>query len=126
MSSRKRPLDVDQSEFGPISKRLHKLQIDPMLPIIPITRNEGDTLTELPNLNGRFYGSQVTSENGQSYITSSQSPSHNCSQNGSPYNPALGAKQNPIYFEANRRLFEAHQLRITRSSCHLSDRRRSN
>lgn len=32
------------------------------------------------------------------------------------YNPSLNCSQNPIYFEANRILYEAHQQRINRST----------
>lgn len=34
------------------------------------------------------------------------------------YNPCLSSNQNPIYYEANRVLFEAHQERITRLQSH--------
>lgn len=32
----------------------------------------------------------------------------------SVYNPPLGMAENPTYFEANRILFEAHQLKLQR------------
>lgn len=119
MFSRKRPLEVDANGYGPISKKLHKLQIDPTIPVIPIPTTESGLSTK----NG---------SHGQLELAASQSLSHFNSREllneEFSYNPVLGVKQNPIYFEANRLLFEAHQLRVTRSSTQTpqsSDRSRS-
>ena len=117
MSSRKRPLEVDANGYGPISKKLHKLQIDPIVPVIPNSNSESDVSTD-------------NDGHGRLLLASSQSLSHFNSHDSLRgeflYNPVLGVKQNPIYYEANRLLFEAHQLRVTRSSTlTLHDRRRS-
>lgn len=120
MSSRKRPLEVDSNGFGPISKKLHKLQIDPSIPVIPISNPPSDHLTD--DGLARLAPTLVTSQS-RSHFNSRGTFNEEFA-----YNPVLGVKQNPIYYEANRLLFEAHQLRVTRSTSQVpqpSERRKS-
>lgn len=128
MSSRKRPLEVDGSDFGPISKKLHKLQIDPLLPIpvIPIPSNDANSTTYFENPSNGRNGSHLNGCDASHLL--SQTSLREIPKNEIGYNPVLCCKQNPIYYEVNRLLFEAHQMRITRSStqCNqLNGRRRS-
>lgn len=120
MSSRKRPLEVDANGFGPIAKKLHKLHIDPLIHVIPVSNTQSDQSTD--NGHTRLVHALATSQS-FNHLNSRETLGDELL-----YNPVLGIKQNPIYYEANRLLFEAHQLRVTRhfpQTPQPSERRRS-
>jgi len=115
-SSRKRQLS-DESEYLPVTKRMNNLHI-----------NVSSNQLKESNLNGQQMGLELNQNYG---LRSELNPNHNC-MNGinsetsnsvvnhfnsqKTYSPELDSNQNPIYYESNRILYEAHQQRILRTN----------
>jgi len=107
-SSRKRQCS-DESEYLPVTKRMNNLHID-------VSSND---LNE-SNINGQqiaFNGLEIPLDTNQSYCYGChQNQSHNSMNSSKIYSPELDSNENPIYYESNRILYEAHQQRISRNT----------
>ena len=87
LGHRKRRRDADDTEFLPISKKLNNLHLE-----------EGRAASLTPSL--------VTDASDCRTFPVLASP---------PYQPSLPLDQNPVYYEMNRILYEAHLMRRTRT-----------
>ncbi|KAI2799564.1 hypothetical protein BLOT_011470 [Blomia tropicalis] len=101
---RKRPSN-DDHEFMPVTKRLNLLSID----------NSRESTSDSSS---RDEDNEVlTYETTHHHSLYEQGPSTNVERMHElyrGYQPSLNCNQNPIYYEANRVLFEAHRSRIIR------------
>lgn len=86
----------EESDCLPVTKKLNKLRIDGM----EITNGHA---------NHSF-------QNGHSSGNESKLSGDGPNSNQTHYSPELTSEQNPIYYETNKLLFEAHQMRLNRTS----------
>jgi len=119
-SSRKRECS-EETDYMPVTKRMNNLHIavmsnglhDVNQSLIGRQSNRLDSETsDVQNSDNWLQRSQIHSHLVNSI--SSQNSVHNCLKGFNVYSPQLDSNSNPIYYESNRILFEAHQQRLQR------------
>jgi hypothetical protein len=113
LQSRKRPREDDLQTL-PIAKKFHSLHL---------TAN--DVSTDSSNQSNQTHLNQDTRSltearlqghiDNRSHVTTSSQYRHHSSLHPQ-YQPSLGNHENPVYYEMNRVLFEAHVSRLNRCS----------
>ncbi len=147
LNERKRQLS-DESEYLPVTKRMNNLHINvrylSFIIIIIIVVQYLNLFNQFINSSNQpkessLNGQQMGLEFNQNHVlTSGLNPNHNC-MNGiisetsnsvvncfnseKTYSPELDSDQNPIYYESNRILYEAHQQRILRTNRDLFNKK---
>jgi len=109
--SRKHPRESDPEEFIPISKKLNNLHLDGN-----ITTNQtfnGAAADQSANLVHKELNCDGHPGRGALESDRDTNNGHRLPPN---YEPSLNPTQNPLYYEANRLLFEAHVSRSTRKT----------
>jgi len=122
-SSRKRECS-EETDYMPVTKRMNNLHIAVMANGLhdmnePLIGRQNSRLEcqsrDVENVENCLQRNQSHSHSVNAI--SSQNCLHNC-LNGlsqiSVYSPQLDSNSNPIYYESNRILFEAHQQRLLR------------
>lgn len=122
--SRKRPHENDGEEFMPISKKLNNLHIDVRAMVGDSSVNGGRSDANDHHLLGVH--DDAMHHESHEHLATNHDRSHNHASSHdltthNPYLPSLSSTENPLYYEANRVLYEAHLARQERSS-----RRRDN
>ncbi|XP_046908177.1 uncharacterized protein LOC124489816 isoform X2 [Dermatophagoides farinae] len=130
----------DNNEFMPVTKRMNYLSIENTNNDTLISGSSSSsncsTTSSLPNeddSNDSGYQYQGPMKNEKTLMMMNNNGDHNTTtmpiinnnnhenqlmnleQLYRTYNPSLKLQQNPIYYDANRILFEAHQMRLLRN-----------
>jgi len=122
--ARKRHRDPNEepNEFSPISKKLNGLHIDSQngSPEQQFQVNGSGQLndSEEERIPQKLQGLEVTRVGG-TVSQDNTSHSNGCSTSlltSTSYQPSLSSQENPVYYEMNKILFEAHIQRLNRST----------